>query len=65
MCVFIDVYISGRPRPTAIKALGLVVSDKKIFFKVFPIYACVKHVTPGLGPFLAPGFYFEQLGRVH
>ena len=32
-----------------INALGLVVSDKKIFSSY------VKHVTPGLGPFSAPG----------
>ena len=25
------------------------------FFQVFPILAYVKHVTPGAGPFLAPG----------
>ena len=40
-----------------IKALGLVVSDKKIFSH-FPIKAYVKHVTPGAGPFLAPRVLF-------
>ena len=25
------------------------------FFHVFPIYANVKYLTPGAGPFLAPG----------
>ena len=34
--------------------LGFVVSDKKIFH-VFPILAYVKPVTPGTGPFFAPG----------
>ena len=42
-----------------IKALGLVVSEKKIF-SCFTIQAYVKHVTPGAGPFIAPGAYFEQ-----
>ena len=37
------------------KALGLVVSDKKIFFMFLPIKAYVKPVTPRAGPFLAPG----------
>ena len=39
-----------------IKALGLMVLDKKIFscFSLYkPIY--VKHATPGAGPFLVPG----------
>ena len=40
---------------TNIKALGLMVSDKKIFFMFFPIKAFVKYATPGPGPFLAPG----------
>ena len=39
-----------------IKDLGLKVSDKKIF-SCFPN---VKHVTPGAGPFLAPGGLYEQ-----
>ena len=38
-----------------IKALGFVVSDKKIFFMFLPILVCVKHVTPGAGSFLAQG----------
>ena len=25
------------------------------FFKFLPIYVYLKHVTPGVGPFLAPG----------
>ena len=33
-------------------------SDKKNIF-VFPIYAYVKHMTTGMGPFLAPGALFE------
>ena len=40
---------------------GLVVSEKKIF-SCFPIMlAHVNHVTPGAGPFLAPGALFEQM----
>ena len=35
------------------KALGLVVSEKKIF-KSFPIYFNVKPLTPVVAPFLAP-----------
>ena len=35
-----------------IMALGVMISDKKIF-PCFSLY--VKHVTPGVGPFLAPG----------
>ena len=38
-----------------IKAVGPVVSDKKIFFHIFPILAYVKHVTPCARPFLAIG----------
>ena len=37
------------------KALDQVVSDKKIFFFVFPIQAYVKHVTHRTGPLLALG----------
>ena len=33
------------------------------FFHAFPISAFVKHVTPGAGPFLAPGHYLNKLGR--
>ena len=33
---------------------GFVVSDKRIFFK-FSNSVYVIHVTPGAGPFLAPG----------
>ena len=33
-----------------LKILGLVVSDKKIFY-VFPRKAYVKHVNPGVGNF--------------
>ena len=44
-----------------IKALCLVVSDKKIF-SCCSLYKPidVNYVTPGVGPFLAPGVYFEQ-----
>ena len=41
------------------KALGLAVSEKKIF-KSFPIYFNVKLLTPGAGPFLTPGGFFQQ-----
>ena len=44
------------------KALGLVVSEKKIF-KSFPIYFNVKLLTPGAGPFLTPGGFFQQEGH--
>ena len=37
-----------------IKALGLVVSEKKIFY-VFPIVSLWKIMTPGAWPFLTPG----------
>ena len=36
------------------KALGLVVSEKKIFY-VFPIVSLWELMTPGAGPFLTPG----------
>ena len=36
------------------KALGLVVLEKKIFY-VFPIVGLWELMTPGAGPFLAPG----------
>ena len=41
------------------KALGLVGSEKKIL-KSFPIYFNVKLLTPGAGPFLTPGGFFQQ-----
>jgi hypothetical protein len=41
------------------KALGLMVLEKKIF-KSFPIYFNVKLLTPGAGPFLTPGGFFQQ-----
>ena len=44
------------------KALGLVVSYKKIFH-VFPTSDYVKHVTPRVGPFFAPWLNFNKLGR--
>ena len=37
------------------KALGLVVSEKKILFYVFPIVSLWELMTPGAGPFLTPG----------
>ena len=36
------------------KALGLVVSEKKIFY-VFPIVSLWELMNPGVGPFLTPG----------
>ena len=36
------------------KALGLVVSEKKIFFYVFPIVSLWELMIPGAGPFLTP-----------
>ena len=36
------------------KALGLVVLEKKIFY-VFPIVSLWELMTPGAGPFLTPG----------
>ena len=44
------------------KALGLVVSYKKIFH-VFPTSDYVKHVTPRVGPFFAPWLNFNKLSR--
>ena len=46
---FIHCYIQNM------KALGLVVSEKKIFFYVLSIVSLWKLMTPGLGPFLTPG----------
>ena len=37
------------------KALGLVVSEKKIFFYVFPIFYYLPHHAPGAGPVWTPG----------
>ena len=37
------------------KALGLVVLEKKIFFYVFPIVSLWELMTPGAGPILTPG----------
>ena len=37
------------------KALGLVVSEKKIFFMFFPIVSLWELMTPGAGSFLTPG----------
>ena len=48
---------------TNIKALGLVVSDKKIFLMFLPIKAYVKSVTPVAEPFLALGLNLNKLGR--
>ena len=41
------------------KALGLMVLEKKIF-KSLPIYFNVKLLTPGAGPFMTPGGFFQQ-----
>ena len=37
------------------KALGLMVSEKKIFFYVFPIVCLCELMTPWAGPFLTTG----------
>ena len=37
------------------KALGLAVSEKKIFFYVFPIVCLWELMTPGAGPLLNTG----------
>ena len=37
------------------KALGLVVSEKKIFFYVFPIVSLWELMTPGAGSFMTQG----------
>ena len=37
------------------KALGFLVSEKKIFFYVFPIVSLWELMTPGAGSFLTPG----------
>ena len=48
----------------SIKALGLVVSDKKIF-SCFPYISLCKHVTPG-GPIFGPsGIFGTNLEEVH
>ena len=39
-----------------------MISGKNIFH-VFPLYAYVKHVTPGAGSFLAPGLKLIKPGR--
>ena len=44
------------------KALGLMVSDKKIFSR-FSKSDYVKHVTPRVGPFLVPWLNFDKPGR--
>ena len=36
-------------------ALGLVVSEKKIFFMFFPIISLWELMTPGAEPFMTPG----------
>ena len=43
------------------KALGLVVSDKKIFF-MFSYLAYVNHVTPGAGHFWPQGHNLNKFG---
>ena len=39
-----------------------MISGENIFH-VFPLYAYVKHVTPGARPFLAPGINLIKPGR--
>ena len=46
-----------------IKALGHVVSDKKIFSHFLYIYAYVKHLTPGAGHFWSLGYNLSKVGR--
>ena len=38
-----------------IKALGLMVSEKKIFFYIFPIISLWRPMTPGAWPTWTPG----------
>ena len=40
--------------------IGPVVSEENTFEKIFLIWVYVKQVTPGAGPFLAPGLQFEK-----
>ena len=47
---------------TKFKALGLVVSDKKIFFMLLPIQAYVRRVTPEPGHFWPQGYNLNKLG---
>ena len=51
-----------RPKFDCIKALGLMVSDKKIF-SCFSLKACVKYVTLGAGPFRPKGHNSNKIGR--
>ena len=46
-----------------IKALALVVSDKKVFFHVFPRWASVIHVIPEQADFVPQRLNFIILGR--
>ena len=46
-----------------IKALALVVSDKKFFFLYFPRWASAKHVDPEQADFVPQGLNFIILGR--
>ena len=41
---------------------GLVVSDNEGFV-MFSYLAYVNHMTPGTGPFLAPGHNLDKCGR--
>ena len=43
-----------------IKALLLLVSDKKNFKVFLLLFLCFKLVTPGAGPNLTPGASYEQ-----
>ena len=44
------------------KALCLVISEKKIFFNVFPIVCLWELMTPGMGPFYYPR---GMVGRIY
>ena len=45
------------------KALGLAVSEKKIFFYDFPIVSLWELMTPGAGPFFTPGAWLAEFTK--
>ena len=47
-----------------IKALGLMVSEKKIFLRFFPIISLWRPMTPGRGQFRPQGHDWQDLCRV-